>query len=117
MPGQVKPWIIDWDRPKRVEIVCHFKSIEVKTAEDIGKAIALKMPFILYCEKSAVLFDVETLTAYWIGKQQAQFNYEDQRAFIDGVKLQLYSHPKFFNLTKSIPIDESIKLISAIINK
>lgn len=117
MAGKIKPWIVDWDKPQRVEIICHFKSIERQTADDIGKAIALKIPFLLYCEKSAVLFDVENLTAYWIGKQQAQFNYPDQLALIDGVKLQLYSHPKFFSLTKKLPIDESIRLISAVINK
>lgn len=81
----------------RVKIVCHYSTVTADTIEQIMHAVTNGLPFILMAERSAVLFDIKSLTAYWIGKHQASFSYEDILAFRDGISLQLLSHQKFID--------------------
>jgi hypothetical protein len=65
--------------------------------QSVMQAIVDGRPFILAATRSAVLFDIKTLTAYWIGAQKATFQYTSLLEFQNGVSLQLLTHQKYID--------------------
>lgn len=81
----------------QVEIKCHYQTLSPEVMESVMQAIKEQRAFILAGTRSAVLFDIKTLSAVWIGSQQASFHYDSTQAFGNGVSLQLLSHQQYID--------------------
>jgi hypothetical protein len=87
------------------------------TVNGIAEAIENKQPFGLVGKhgRNIVIFSIAHLKSWWVlknGYVQAAYSYQNEKAFIDAVSMQLLSHKNFISAELLLQAPTTQKLLS-----
>lgn len=99
------------DNSGRIDISVHYSTAagsDPEVMEEIRKRLSEHVPFALKSENSLVVFVPSALSAYRYGAQKSFFRYPNEKAFVDGIKLQYLTHKELLSTELLLEISTTI---------